>query len=49
MEVGVDGTDEDVRDAGYCSLNLYGAKSGEDVVEVGVLTEADEAPKGTVT
>ncbi len=38
IEVGVDEIDEDVSEDGYCSLNLEGARRGEDVPEVGVLT-----------
>jgi len=38
IDVGVDGTDEDASDHGYCSLNLEGASRGEEAAEVGVLT-----------
>lgn len=37
IDVGVEGTDDEASDGGYCSLNLEGARSGEEVVDVGVL------------
>lgn len=50
IEVGVDGTDDEASEEGYCSLNLAGAKSGEEDPDVGVLTLGvlvGGAPKGT--
>lgn len=46
IEVGVEGTDDEASDGGYCSLNLEAARSGEEVVEVGVLVleGLDERP-----
>jgi hypothetical protein len=58
MDVGVDGTDEEVREDGYCefrpgngSLNFVAENEGEDAVEVGVLTDGAlvGVPKGTET
>lgn len=37
IEVGVEGTDDEASEAGYCSLNLDGARGGEEAAEVGVL------------
>ena len=47
IEVGVEGTDEDACEAGYCSLNLEGARSGDEAPDVGVLVGG--APKDTET
>lgn len=50
IDVGVDGTDEEASDEGYCSLNLVGANRGEEAPDVGVLTLGvlvGGAPKGT--
>jgi hypothetical protein len=50
IEVGVDGTDEEASEEGYCSVNLVGANRGEDDADVGVLTLGvlrGGAPKGT--
>jgi len=52
IEVGVDGTDEEASEDGYCSLNLAGASRGEEAPEVGVLTVGvlvGGTPKGMVT
>jgi hypothetical protein len=50
IEVGVEGTDDEASEDGYCSLNLAGARRGEEAPDVGVLTEGvlvGSAPKGT--
>jgi hypothetical protein len=50
IDVGVDGTEEEASDEGYCSLNLIGANNGEEEPDVGVLTLGvlvGGAPKGT--
>lgn len=50
IDVGVDGTEDEASDEGYCSLNLMGANSGEEEPDVGVLTLGvlvGGAPKGT--
>jgi hypothetical protein len=50
IEVGVEGTDDEASEEGYCSLNLVGANRGEEDPDVGVLTLGvlrGGAPKGT--
>ena len=37
IEVGVEGTDDEASDDRYCSVNLEGTKSGEEVAEAGLL------------
>lgn len=52
IEVGVDGMDDEANEDGYCSLNLDGARRGEEAPDVGVLAEGvlvGGAPKGTKT
>jgi hypothetical protein len=49
IDVGVDGTEEDASEEGYCSLNLEGARRGDDVLDVGVPMAGElvgGAPKG---
>lgn len=52
IEVGVDGTEDDAREDGYCSLNFEGARRGDEVADVGVLTPGVPnvgVPKGIET